>query len=136
MNFLKKIFKKQINCGKAGNYMEKILVNFNILIAIVFFYQRFRHGLHILQLENYYNDRYAVWMKRYIRKIFDIKIIISLFIPIFLFIFNKNIIALVLNILIYLGWIICFKRPKEKKAFVTKFFILTISKSKGGFLII
>ena len=44
--------------------MEKFLANLNLFIAIYFFYQRFRHGLHILQLENYYNDRYAAWMKR------------------------------------------------------------------------
>ena len=98
--------------------MEKFLANLNLFIAIYFFYQRFRHGLHILQLENYYNDRYAAWMKRYIKRVIDIKVIISLLIPIVLFIINFNKLALILNLIIYVFWIFSFEKPKEKKAFV------------------
>lgn len=98
--------------------MEVILVNSILLLVLIFFYQRTRHGLHILQLENYYNDRYAVWMKRYIKKVLDIKVIGLLLIPTILFIFKKNILALCLLFISYLTLICTFKRKKEKKAFV------------------
>ena len=35
--------------------MEKVLVNIVLLLFFIYSYQRTRHGLHILQLENYYN---------------------------------------------------------------------------------
>ena len=44
--------------------MEKVLLNLSLIFTLVYFYRITRHGLHILQLENYYLDRYAVWMKR------------------------------------------------------------------------
>ena len=98
--------------------MEKVLVNVVLLLFLIFFYQRTRHGLHILQLENYYNDRYAVWMKRYIKKLFSVKLIALLLIPIIIFIFKENIVALILMIVSYIALIATFQKKKEKKAFV------------------
>lgn len=98
--------------------MQNILVGLNLILFLIFFYKRAREGLHILQLENYYNDRYAVWMKRYIKKVLDIKVIILLLIPIVLLILNINTVALALNLLVYSFLIVTSKKTKEKKAFV------------------
>lgn len=101
--------------------MEKVLLNFSLILILVYFYKITRHGLHILQLENYYVDRYAVWMKRYIKKVVDLKRIVLLLMPIICFIINdKNsiVIGFALEILALLLLIITTKKPKEKKAFV------------------
>lgn len=98
--------------------MQNLLILFNLILFLIFFYQRTREGLHILQLENYYNDRYAVWMKRYIRKVLNIKVILALLIPVILLLFHFIKTALILNILIYFIFILTTKRPQEKKAFV------------------
>lgn len=98
--------------------MQNILIGLNLILFLIFFYKRAREGLHILQLENYYNDRYAVWMKRYIKKVFNLKVIIVLLIPIILLRFDITNIALILNIIIYLMLIATAKKTKEKKAFV------------------
>ena len=98
--------------------MKNILIGLNLILFLIFFYKRAREGLHILQLENYYNDRYAVWMKRYIKKVLDVKTIIFLLIPIILLICKLNTAGLILNIFVYLVLISTSKRAKEKKAFV------------------
>ncbi len=101
--------------------MEKALLNFSLILILVYFYKITRHGLHILQLENYYVDRYVVWMKRYIKKVINIKKIILLIVPIICFIINtkvSNIIGFVIEIFILLYFIITTKKQKEKKAFV------------------
>ena len=58
--------------------MEKVLLNFSLFLIFVYFYRITRHGLHILQLENYYISRYAKWMKRCITKVLNITTIILL----------------------------------------------------------
>lgn len=98
--------------------MQNIFIGLNLILFLIFFYKRAREGLHILQLENYYNDRYAIWMKRYIKKVLNIKVIVLLLIPIILLLFNINDVALILNIFIYLILIATSKKTKEKKAFV------------------
>lgn len=98
--------------------MQEILIVLNLILFLIFFYKRAREGLHILQLENYYNDRYLVWMKRYIKKVLNVKVIIALLVPIILFAVNMNIEALIVNCLVYLLLISRAKRGKEKKAFV------------------
>lgn len=101
--------------------MEKVLLNLSLILILVYFYKITRHGLHILQLENYYIDRYAVWMKRYIKKVINLKKIILLIIPIIGFIINKEIsiiIGFVVEIFVLLYLIFTTKKQKEKKAFV------------------
>lgn len=101
--------------------MEKVLLNFNLILILIYFYRITRHGLHILQLENYYIDRYAVWMKRYLNKVLNLKTIVLLLIPtIFVIIQNQtlNIIGLVIEALILVYLILSFKKNKEKKPFV------------------
>ena len=98
--------------------MEIVLVNIVLLLFLVFFYQRTRHGLHILQLENYYNDRYAVLMTRYIKTVLNINIIVLFLIPIILFLLKEIQAGLILSIIAYLALILTFRKKKEKKAFV------------------
>ncbi len=98
--------------------MQNIMISLNLILFLIFFYKRAREGLHILQLENYYNDRYAVWMKRYIKKVLSIKVIVLLMIPIILLLFNINQVAFILNIFVYFILIVTSKKTKEKKAFV------------------
>ena len=93
--------------------MEKALLNFSLILILVYFYKITRHGLHILQLENYYVDRYVVWMKRYIKKVINIKKIILLIVPIICFIINtkvSNIIGFVIEIFNLIYFSICFSK--------------------------
>jgi UDP-N-acetylmuramoyl-tripeptide--D-alanyl-D-alanine ligase len=101
--------------------MERFLLNFSLILILIYFYKITRHGLHILQLENYYIDRYAVWMKRYIKKVVNIKVIILLLIPIILFAIGNPLftnIGFAVQILGLLYLIVTTKKPKEKKPFV------------------
>lgn len=97
--------------------MEKICMNIILILFIVFFYIKNRHGLHILQLENYYNDRYAFWMKKNIKQVLNFKMIILFVLSIVVSYININI-GFVLTILSYLALIITYKRKTEKKPFV------------------
>lgn len=103
--------------------MEKVLLNFSLFLFFVYFYRITRHGLHILQLENYYTSRYAKWMKRCINKVLNIKTIIALLIPSILIIVSiKNekllVPGLIIEIFALIYIIFSFKKQKEKKAFV------------------
>ena len=102
--------------------MEKVLVNLSLIFIFIYFYKIIRHGLHILQLENYYLDRYAVWMKKNIKKVINIKKIILLIIPIICFLIinveKLYFIAYIIEILVFSYLILKTKKPKEKKAFV------------------
>lgn len=93
-------------------------MNINIFLFAIYFYKKIRHGLHILQLENYYNDRYAVWMKKNIKIVLDIKVIGMLIIPVILVAINQDTIANVLEILAFLVLILTTKKKIEKKPFV------------------
>lgn len=103
--------------------MEKVLLNFSLVFMFVYFYRITRHGLHILQLENYYISRYAKWMKRCINKVLNIKTIILLLIPSILIIASMSnasllVLGLIIEILVLMYLIVSFKKQKEKKAFV------------------
>ena len=101
--------------------MERFLLNFALVLILIYFYKITRNGLHILQLENYYVDKYAVWMKRYIKTVVNIKVIILLLIPIVCFILNNqtlNYIGFAVEILALIYLILITKKKKEKKAFV------------------
>lgn len=95
-----------------------VLLNFILILFLVYFYKKIRHGLHILQLENYYNDRYAVWMKNNIKTVLDFKIIVLLLIPIIVLLLGKTNIAFVIEILAFLCLIFSTHKKKEKKPFV------------------
>ena len=101
--------------------MEKVLLNFSLILVLIYFYKITRHGLHIWQLENYYLDRYVAWMKRYIKKVFNAKAIVLLFIPILIFVINADwarVTGYVFEILVLMYLIFTNKKQKEKKPFV------------------
>ena len=101
--------------------MEKLLLNFSLILVLIYFYKITRHGLHIWQLENYYLDRYVTWTKRYLKKVINIKTIILLLIPIIMFVINNSwsiITGYVLEILVLIYLIVSTKKQKEKKPFV------------------
>lgn len=103
--------------------MEKVLLNFSLILILVYFYRITRHGLHILQLENYYLDRYFGWIKRCIKKVLNIRNIVVLviataFIVASHFMKNLTITALIIEIFALLYIIFSLKKQKEKKAFV------------------
>lgn len=90
----------------------------NYILFAIYFYKKNRHGLHILQLENYYNDRYLAWMKNNIRIVLDVKVIGLMIIPLVVMHFLNWNIGIVLNAIAYLTLIFTSKKPKEKKPFV------------------
>lgn len=103
--------------------MEKVLLNFNLFLLLIYFYRITRHGLHILQLENYYLSRYTNWMKKNIKKVLNIKSVVLLLIPTVMIIVSKFVNGLLLpgliiETLILMYLILSFKKQKEKKAFV------------------
>lgn len=103
--------------------MEKVLLNFSLFLILIYFYRITRHGLHILQLENYYIDRYAKWMQRCIKKVLNPRAIITLLIASVLIIasiFNSKLVipSFIVEIFVLLYLIFSFKKQKEKKAFV------------------
>lgn len=98
--------------------MQNLFITLNLILFLIFFYKRAREGLHILQLENYYNDRYAVWMSKHIKKVINLKVILLLAVPIVLLILNFSDVAFILNIIVYLILIATAKKSQEKKAFV------------------
>lgn len=101
--------------------MEKILLNISLIFLTCYFYKIVRHGLHMLQLENYYLSRYVGWMKKHPKKVISIKSIIVFLVATILLLINNNVAMMVgfaIEIfgLIYL--LISNKREKEKKPFV------------------
>ena len=103
--------------------MEKVLLNFSLLLLLVYFYRLTRHGLHILQLENYYLSRYTGWMKKNLKKVLNIKTVTLLLIPaimtaLSIFVNQLLLPALIVEALVLMYLTIRFKKQKEKKAFV------------------
>jgi UDP-N-acetylmuramoyl-tripeptide--D-alanyl-D-alanine ligase len=97
--------------------MEYIII-INIILFAIYFYKKNRQGLHILQLENYYNDRYAVWLKNNVNLIFDLKVVGLMVIPVAVMLAGYYTSGLWLNIVAYLTLILTMKKRKEKKPFV------------------
>ena len=97
--------------------MEILLLNFNFFMLFIMVYRKIRHGLHILQLESYYNDRYLKWIKSNFKNIFKIKEIILLGIIVAISFIKLNL-GLTLNLLVLITLNLMFRRKKEKKAFV------------------
>ena len=98
--------------------LQTLFLNISLVLFIIYFYKKVRHGLHILQLENYYNDRYSFWMKNNLKIVLNYKVICLMIIPIIVFILGKTNLAFALEILAYIYLIFTSKRKKEKKPFV------------------
>ena len=115
--------------------MSYYLTNITLLLFIVYFYKTNRHGLHILQLEHYYTDRYIKWLKENKKLVFNVKKIVLLAISAVLFLCGYITVAYVLTMITYLLFIFTLNRKKEKKPFVitsrvrrqfTTYLILTV----------
>ena len=74
--------------------LQALFINICLALFVVYFYKKIRHGLHILQLENYYNDRYSYWMKNNLKTVLSVRAIGLMIIPIVLFVFGKTKIVL------------------------------------------
>jgi UDP-N-acetylmuramoyl-tripeptide--D-alanyl-D-alanine ligase len=97
--------------------MSYWLINIIFVLFLMYFLRANRHGLHMLQLEHYYKDRYLKWMKENSKEIFRRnRIILLLIASLVLFLDAK--IGTILSIVTYLVFNLVFYRKKEKKAFV------------------
>ena len=100
---------------------ERILLNISLLLFIWIFYKKTRHGMHMLQLESYHNDRYIRWMKKNIKRVVKLPEIIMLLIPTVLICLKGWIpafVAYIFEILFLLVISVFTRKKKEKKAFV------------------
>jgi UDP-N-acetylmuramoyl-tripeptide--D-alanyl-D-alanine ligase len=97
--------------------MSYWLINIIFVLFLMYFIRTNRHGLHMLQLEHYYKDRYLKWMKENSKEIFRKNRIILLILTSIVLIMDAKIGA-ILSIACYLVFNLVFYRKKEKKAFV------------------
>ena len=101
--------------------MEKVLLNLSLVFFVFYFIKKNRHGLHILQLESYYNDRYLGWIKKNLTQVFNIKHIVLLVLPLVVLLINYTeyaVLSLSLEIVALLILLMVTKKKKEKKPFV------------------
>ena len=98
--------------------MSIYLSNVILILFLIYIYRTNRHGLHILQLEHYYTDRYVKWMKENSNITFNIKKIGLLFISSIVFGLGFPMAGYVVTIIAYITLILTFHKNKEKKTFV------------------
>ena len=98
--------------------MSIFLSNVVLILFIIYFYRTNRHGLHILQLEHYYTDRYAKWMQENSKTIFSVRKIGMLVISSIIFGLGFNTLGYILTIITYITLIFTLKKRKEKKPFI------------------
>lgn len=98
--------------------MSIYLSNIVLVLFLIYIYRTNRHGLHILQLEHYYTDRYVKWMKENSNITFNVKKTGLLLISCIVFGLGFTMSGYIVTILAYLILILSFYRGKEKKPFV------------------
>lgn len=89
-----------------------LLTNISLLMIFVYAYFKIKHGVHMLQLESYKNERYIKWMQKNKNKI--LKVIDLLLIVPTIIIFINEYIALALEIIFLLIEILFRNKYKEK----------------------
>lgn len=96
--------------------INTVLLNISLIILSIYIFKKIRHGLHMLQLEYYKNERYTVWIKKNKNKTFSYRDLLLLLSSIICIINLRVglIITLVLSILLYYAR----NMYQEKKAFV------------------
>lgn len=97
--------------------MSYLKINIIFVLFLFYFLRTNRKGLHILQLEHYYKDRYIKWMKQNLGIVFDFKKIILLLISSVVLIINSKI-GFILTIITYILLFLTIPMKKEKKPFV------------------
>ena len=98
--------------------MSYFKINFIFVLFLFYFLRTNRKGLHILQLEHYYKDRYIKWMKENINVVFDLKKIILLIISSIVLILGYETIGFAIIIITYILLFLTIPMKKEKKPFV------------------
>ena len=93
-----------------------IIVNSIVLLLAVYYYKTTRHGMHILQLENYHRDRYYRWIRGHRAKAYPFFKMLALVLPVF-FVWHPLAFAISL-IVVLTGICITTKKRNEKKPFV------------------
>ena len=97
--------------------MSYLKIDSIFILFIIYFMMANRRGLHIMQLEHYYKDRYLKWLKNNKQEVFDFKRLALLLISSIVIFINENI-GVALTIITYLLLILAFPRKKEKTPFV------------------
>ena len=98
--------------------MSIYLSNLILILFLIYIYRTNRHGLHILQLEHYYKDRYVKWMKENANTIFDVKKVGLLFLSSLIFGLGFIKAGYIVTIVTYVTLILSFHKNREKKPFV------------------
>ena len=95
-----------------------LIVFFNLIVLLlgVYYYKVTRHGMHILQLENYHRDRYYKWIRNHRAKAYPFFKMLGLVLPVF-FVWHPLAFAIAL-VIVFTGIILNTKKRKEKKPFV------------------
>ena len=96
--------------------IKYILLNVLLIFLYLYFYQKMKHGFHMLQLESYMNERYKRWLNKNKTEKMKVRDLL-MFIPIIISIFN-NIAGLIVGIVTI--FVLFISRPiyKEKKKLV------------------
>ena len=97
--------------------MSYLKINIVFVLFLLYFLRTNRKGLHILQLEHYYKDRYIKWMEDNFNIVFNLKKIVLLLILSIVLIINSDI-GFVLTIITYCLLFLTIPMKKEKKPFV------------------
>jgi UDP-N-acetylmuramoyl-tripeptide--D-alanyl-D-alanine ligase len=98
--------------------VNQILINVILFFGVILLYKYTRHGIHMLQLESYFNSRYFKWLKKNLLSVFNISKIALLIIPVVLAFINQTLVGLILEIIAVLLLIITTKKKPEKKPLV------------------
>lgn len=82
-----------------------ILLNISLIVLYVYFFKKVRHGLHMLQLEYYKNDRYFNWIKKNKHQVFSYRDLLLLLSFMIILVNSKVglIIYILFSILLYLS---------------------------------
>lgn len=96
--------------------LNYILLEILLVLLHIYMYTKVRHGIHMLQLEYYKNDRYINWMNKNKKVVFSLRDILML-IGTIITIFNLRV-GLIINIVIALLLLLARNIYKEKKPLV------------------
>ena len=98
--------------------MSYLQINIVFVLFLLYFLRTNRKGLHMLQLEHYYKDRYIKWMKENVKTVFDINKIILILVSTLVLAWNYTTLGFVLTVITYCLIFITIPMSKEKKPFV------------------
>ncbi|MBR1539701.1 MAG: UDP-N-acetylmuramoyl-tripeptide--D-alanyl-D-alanine ligase [Clostridia bacterium] len=98
--------------------MPYLKINIIFVLFLAYFLRTNRKGLHMLQLEHYYKDRYIKWMKQNISIVFDFKKIGLLLISSIVLALGYETAGIILTMITYVLLFLTIPVQKEKTRFV------------------